>query len=114
MATAAAHAQQAAHNQNFLGSIDQAQFPDRMVTAAFYKAVHLVEELLVRKGGGTSGHTQRNRVLKRRFARVWAEYRPLYNQSRVARYHCVPIRPADIARALARLAAFEGAVAAIP
>jgi hypothetical protein len=68
MATLKAHAQQANHNQAFLDSIDPAIFPDWVVTAAFYKAVHLVEGLLVRKGRQSAGHYQRNGVLKRQFA----------------------------------------------
>ena len=114
MATAAQHSHQAAHNENFLGSIDPTRFPDWVVTVAFYKAVHLVEGLLVRKGRGTTNHSQRNQVLKRQFVTVWREYRPLYNQSRVARYWCVPILPAQVAGAIARLRALESAVAAIP
>ena len=90
MATEAAHARQANHNQLFLDSVDPAQFPDWIVTAAFYKAVHLVEGLLVRKGCPTGNHYQRNETLKRRFPGVWRGYRPLYNQSRVARYYLGP------------------------
>jgi hypothetical protein len=114
MATAAAHAHQANHNQNFLGAIDANVFPDWVVTVAFYKAVHVVEGLLVRKGRSTGSHEQRNRVLKRQFASVWQEYRPLYNQSRAARYWCVTITPANVAQALSRLQAIEKNVAAIP
>ena len=114
MATAAAHTQQATHNQEFLDSVDATRFPDWVVTVAFYKAVHLVEGLLVRKGRGTSNHGQRNSVLRRQFPGVWREYRPLYNQSRVARYWCVPIKPAGVAQARARLRAVESAVTAIP
>jgi hypothetical protein len=114
MATAAAHAHQANHNQNFLASIDPKVFPDWVVTAAFYKALHVVEGLLVRKMGGTANHGQRNHVLKTQFASVWKEYRPLYNLSRTARYWCVPILPADVGRALARLSAVESVVASIP
>lgn len=47
---AVALAQQAVTNQTFLHVIDETLFPDWVVTVAFYKAVHLVEELLVRKG----------------------------------------------------------------
>jgi hypothetical protein len=114
MATAADHTRQANHNQDFLNSIDAARFPDWVVTAAFYKAVHVVEGLLVRKGSGSGNHTHRNQALKRRFATVWKEYRPLYNQSRVARYWCVPISPAGVAQATSRLVALEAAVSAIP
>jgi hypothetical protein len=114
MATLKAHAQQANHNQAFLDSIDPAIFPDWVVTAAFYKAVHLVEGLLVRKGRQSAGHYQRNGVLKRQFAAVWKEYRPLYNLSRTARYLCIPIRPQDVSYALGRLAAVDSAVTSIP
>ncbi len=61
MATAAAHAHQANHNQSFLNSIDPKLFPDWVVTAAFYKALHVVEGLLVRKMGGTANATTSSR-----------------------------------------------------
>lgn len=114
MATAAAHAQQANHNQQFLGTIDSSIYPDWVVTAAFYKAVHVAEGLLVRKGRSSGSHGQRNGILKRQFPSVWRAYRPLYNQSRVARYWCVTIPPSEVAQAVARLNAVEGAVAAVP
>jgi hypothetical protein len=114
MATEVAHAQQASHNQLFLDSIDPAKFPDWIVTAAFYKAVHLAEGLLVRKGCPTGNHSKRNDTLKRHFPSVWRAYRPLYNQSRVARYWCVSIYPTAVAQAHARLAAIEAAITAIP
>ena len=114
MATAAAHTQQANHNQLFLDSIDPAIFPDWIVTAAFYKAVHIVEALLVRKGRGTIAHHQWNGILKRMFATVWKEYRPLYNQSRIARYWCIAIAQRDVSKALGRLKAIEAAVAVVP
>src|SRR5260370_28017143 len=114
MATTAAHTQQANHNQNFLNTISPTGFTDWIVTVDFYKAVHLVEALLVRKGLSTGNHVQRNGLLKRQFATVWKEYRPLYNQSRVARYWCVPILPVAAQQAQTRLLAVEAAVAAIP
>jgi hypothetical protein len=114
MATIAEHAQQAAHNENFLNSIDRAAFPDWVVTAAFYKAVHLAEGLLVRKSRKSGSHVLRNSILKRHFATVWAEYRPIYNQSRVARYWCVHIPSTEVDQAIVRLRAVETAIAAIP
>lgn len=114
MATVAAHAAQANHNQNFLESIDAGLFPDWVITAAFYKAVHIVEGLLVRKGLASGSHARRNETIKRRFPDVWYEYRPLYNQSRIVRYNCVNILTSDVAQALARLEAVERVVAATP
>jgi hypothetical protein len=114
MATASAHQQQAIRNQQFLDSINKAVFPDWAVTAAFYKAVHLAEGLLVRKGRRSGSHVQRNGILKRYFPNVWMQYHPLYNQSRAARYFCVSIQPSEVAKAIQRLRAVESAVAAIP
>jgi hypothetical protein len=114
MATEADHARQATHNQAFLDSIDRSLFPDWVITAAFYKAVHLAEGLLVRKGQRSGSHLQRNGTLKRKFPSVWREYRPLYNQSRAVRYLCVTVQPVDIAQAITRLQAVEAAVKAIP
>jgi hypothetical protein len=114
MATASAHERQATRNQQFLDSIDKTLFPDWVVTVAFYKAVHLAESLLVRKGRRSGSHVQRNGILKRQFPSVWMQYHPLYNQSRAARYFCVSIQPSEVAKAIQRLQAVESAVAAIP
>src|SRR5262249_46623285 len=86
---------------------------DWVVTVTCYKAVHLAEGLLVRKGFASGNHHQRNQVLKRYYTTVWVDYHPLYNQSRVARFWCVPILPANVANATARLAAVETTVAGI-
>jgi hypothetical protein len=114
MATVAAHTSQASHNQAFLDTIDRNLFPDWVITAAFYKAVHIVEALLVRKGTPSGNHTNRNAILKRQFTTVWHDYHPLYNQSRVVRYLCVSVTASDVTQALTRLAAVEAAAAAIP
>lgn len=114
MATQIAHTNQAAHNQKFLNSIDPTAYPDWIVTVAFYKAVHVVESILVRKGHSTGNHHQRNGILKRLFATIWKEYRPLYIHSRVARYWCVAISAKDVQEAIKRLKALEAAAAAIP
>ena len=114
MATVAAHAHQVNHNETFRNTIDPALFPDWVVTAAFYQAVHLAEGLLVRKGRASGSHVARNGILKRLFPTMWAHYRPLYNQSRVARYLCVPIPPAAVAQATARLQSTAATCAAVP
>jgi hypothetical protein len=114
MATEAEHNAKAASNQAFLDGIDPAAYPDWAVTVAFYKAVHVVEGLLVRKGHVTRSHTARNQILKRRFRPVWRHYRPLYDLSRTARYWCVPITAANVADARRWLAGVESAVNAVP
>ena len=114
MATVAAHANQVNHNEAFRNTIDPSLFPDWVVTAAFYQAVHMAEGLLVRKGRASGSHVVRNGILKRHFPTVWVHYRPLYNQSRVARYLCVPIAATAVAQATARLQATAAACAAVP
>ncbi len=89
MATEGEHQNKADHNRVFLATIDSTRFPDWVVTVFFYRAVHLVEVLLVRNGHYGGSHIRRNNVLKRHFPNVWRDYRPLYSYSRIARYWCV-------------------------
>src|SRR5262249_15897354 len=96
MATESEHQSKADHNLAFLGTIDSKRFPDWTVTVSFYRALHLVQVLLARKGHHGSSHVRRNRVLKTHFPPVWNDYRPLYSYSRIARYGCTTIDQAAL------------------
>jgi hypothetical protein len=114
MATESEHRKQAIHNQAFLDAIDARAFPDWFVTAAFYKAVHLVEVLFRRKGHPSGNHNRRNQQLKRHYQSVWRDYRPLYDLSRKARYWCVAITPPQVQKAKTRLARLERTIGKLP
>jgi hypothetical protein len=67
-------------------------YPQWVVTVAFYKALHIVEAMFAadRKSTkkDTDNHETRNRLLKteRRYQKIWGHYRVLWNDSLVARY----------------------------
>ena len=113
MARASEHVWQAGRNQVFLDGIDPDEYPDWCVTVAFYKAVHLVEALLVRHRYETGNHLNRNNLLRDRFESVWRDYSPLYRLSRVARYWCLPMRTGDVEHARARLSSLERTLEAL-
>jgi hypothetical protein len=110
MATEQQHREQAEHNQRFLDAIDPARFPDWVATVAFYKSVHLVQMLFVRKAHDSGSHQKRNNILKRHYPEIWKEYRPLYAFSRLTRYRCYQATTADLTYLLRRLGRTEEAV----
>lgn len=67
-------------------------FPEWVVTVAFYRALHIVEAVFHDDEKSpvdhTDQHSQRNHCLKttKRYQKLWRHYRPLYNDSMVARY----------------------------
>lgn len=71
---------------NFLASrIDD--FPQWVTCVAFYTAVHVVEAIFADEGHHSDDHADRNQTLKqKRFQHVWKHYRPLWNDSLIARY----------------------------
>lgn len=114
MATELEHKRHAQHNQAFLDVIDKNAFPDWAITVSFYKAVHLVEALFTNKQVRGGSHIRRNNTLKRTFPAIWRDYRPLYAFSRVARYWCIPVTPADLVYVSRRLARIERSIDKLP
>jgi hypothetical protein len=112
MATEHEHRRQADHNQAFLDSIDAARFPDWTTTAAFYKAVHLVQALFAASGHQCRSHSSRNKLLRLKFATVWKQYHPLYSFSRLARYWCFRVKPEHVRHVIRRLGRIERAIKA--
>ena len=87
-----AHLRQWKHNREFIGLIDP-RYPDWVVTAIFYTALHAVDTLLKKdKVQGTASHDARNRalMLTKRYAQIWKHYRPLHNLSKTVRYQAQP------------------------
>jgi hypothetical protein len=71
------------------------KFADWYVTIAFYTAVHYIEAMLslvkpnICKIGTiyhSKDHTDREKIIKAKFNRVYLPYSSLYQYSRVARY----------------------------
>jgi hypothetical protein len=103
MPTADQHRAKIAHNRLFLNSVSVEDFPDWVATAAFYTALHLVEQLRVASGHGQSeNHTLRAAYVRDRHPTIFVAYRKLQNASNLARYHARAdffrqFQPADIA-----------------
>lgn len=76
------------HNRRFVACIPLI-FPDWLVTASFYTAVHAVNALLLHDGvTSITSHDTRNRVLinTNRYQFIWERYHGLYVLSRAVRY----------------------------
>ena len=85
MASEQAHLLKAEQTRRFLETLGD-EFPDWLVIAAFYRAVHLVEALYSRHNVHSTKHNERNRRLKTEFPEIWVEFKPLYDVSRFVRY----------------------------
>ncbi|MEI6541845.1 MAG: hypothetical protein WCO86_20315 [Planctomycetota bacterium] len=70
----------------------QPPMPQWVVTIAFYKALHIIEAVFAADKKSpirhADDHAQRNDVLRRepRYSHLWKHYRPLWNDSLIARY----------------------------
>lgn len=103
-----AHRAKAKHNQAFIEKIGD-EFADWLAIAAFYKAVHLVEELRAVHGEHSRGHTERRNFLQTKHPKIWGEFYALLNSSMQARYYCTKIDVDTVRRELIqrRLPALE-------
>jgi len=82
------HLNQWRHNRTFLESIDPA-YPDWLVTASFYTALHVVDALLLHDHvTSVTSHDTRNRILGQtnRYKKINSHFYPLYDLSRTVRY----------------------------
>ncbi len=92
--SSSAHRRQWKHNRGFLGSIP-ADYPDWIVTVAFYTALHAVDTLLAAdKVSSVISHGTRNAVLMNtnRYKSIYSAYHPLYGLSRTVRYLADPAK----------------------
>ena len=87
------HIQQAVHNQQLCGVLDNAHYPDWCVTVMFYCALHYVDAILAESLTGQVQHPQsheyRNKgigMLQVFTPQIHADYRALQTRSRMARY----------------------------
>lgn len=90
MPSKAAHTLAASENQKAIDylCVKLEEFPQWVATVAFYKALHIVEAVLAAEGKHTDEHKVRNRLLKTtpKYEHIWKHYRPLFNDSMIARY----------------------------
>jgi hypothetical protein len=91
MATREKHISQWKHNREFLCTISP-NYPDWIVTACFYTAVHAIDTLLAHDKFFPTSHDSRNEVLVKtnRYAAIYKSYGPLYTLSRTVRYFANP------------------------
>lgn len=107
MGSQAQHEDKAASNQKFLDHISLAGFSDWTATVIFYRAVHLVEMLFAVDHWHSGSHQERNEKLQKEHQEIYAEYHPLYNYSRFARYDCRKFEGARINECFRRLEQVE-------
>ena len=90
MPTKSAHRVAAIENMRALQYLSQRidDFPQWATTVAFYTALHVIEAVFAHDNRHTDDHAQRNRLLKsnQRYKHLWQHYRPLWNDSLIARY----------------------------
>lgn len=81
------HRSKAESNRRFLGTISPDDFPDWVVVAAFYTAVHLVEWVRAAAGDGHSkDHADRLAYVREKHHTIHTAYHQLQNASMLARY----------------------------
>ena len=87
MPTASQHSNKAAANRRFLNTIPIDDHPDWVVVAAFYTAVHLVEQPRASDGcWDSTGHDDRLAFVQERHRAIHTAYHALQNNSMLARY----------------------------
>ena len=94
MATFEDHLKQWAHNREFLQSVSL-KYPDWIVTATLYTALHAVEALLTAdKAKERSRHQDRFEILQgeKRYESIYNSYHVLYDLAHVTRYSANPGR----------------------
>ena len=91
MANNQSHMTQWEHNRSLLAQIP-ADYPDWMVTVAFYTGLHAIDALLAYDHIVVHSHDTRNATLKQtnRYEYIWKRYAPLYDLSRKVRYLASP------------------------
>src|SRR6059058_3119301 len=105
MPSADQHRNKAERNRRFLNSIALDDFPEWVVVAAFYTAVHLVERLRAAAGDGdsTSHEDRLDYVQHHHPNEIHSAYHILQNVSMLARYQSAgdfyaQFQPEDVAK----------------
>ena len=85
-----AHRLAAIENQKALNYLIERKhdFPQWVVTVAFYTALHVVDSILAKDGHHPDDHGVRNGLLKKtkKYEFLWRTYRTLFSDSMIARY----------------------------
>lgn len=71
----------------FLATIILADHPEWAVTAAFYVALHRVEQLLAASNIHIESHVERLEYVRRHHPAISGPFRQLHDASRLARYY---------------------------
>lgn len=107
MPSADQHRSKADRNRKFLATISLNDFPEWVAVAAFYTAVHLIEQARAKAGDGdsTSHEDRLNYVQHRLPSEIHSAYHILQNVSMLARYQSVSdffaqFQPEDVEREL--------------
>lgn len=96
------HRSKAERNRRFLATISTDDYPEWVVVAAFYTAVHHAERLRSISGHGDStGHEDRLGYIQAEHPAIHTHYHILQNVSMLARYQSIAdfaaqFQPADI------------------
>jgi hypothetical protein len=94
------HLDQVAHNQNFLRLLRWFSrfFPDWLVTAEFYTALHVVDAYLATNNIHPTTHTLRGQCIFTDLALrpIYREYQDLENLSRDVRYEVYTLTQQDL------------------
>jgi hypothetical protein len=115
MPSADQHRRKAENNRQFLATISLDDFPEWVVVAAFYIAVHVVEELRAGNGDGHSdSHEDRLEYIRNRLTAIHSPSYVLQSASQLARYQSrgdffAQFQPEDVRdKLLPRLAQIDG------
>ncbi|MBW3542976.1 MAG: hypothetical protein KY476_22160 [Planctomycetes bacterium] len=96
MGTREQHRKKADRNQAFIDEIRDSKFTEWIAIAVFYKAVHVIEEMLAVSGSHATSHRQRQAILKAKYPEILRPFRTLYNFALVSRYQFRPVKTAQV------------------
>lgn len=106
------HRQQVTHNRETIAHLQRAgdAYLDWVVTALFYTALHLVDQVLYHNARlNPRNHRQRHAAIANEpsLMPIYGDYRELEHQSRRSRYECAQFTIDQVQRLFVRLARIE-------
>lgn len=94
MASSSDHYSQAQTNEGFYEALgaDSSTTPEWAMTALFYAALHYAQAAFVylQPASAPSDHKERRGAIRTQFRAIARDYETLYDESRKARYECMP------------------------
>lgn len=114
----AIHQRQAEHNQRVSAHLQAAgdEYLDWAVTAMFYSAMHMIDQVLAHSGNvHPRSHQQRRSAIgqQSQLAPIYRDYRELEWQSQRSRYECATFTVTEVQDLIVRLERIEQLVEAI-